>query len=195
MTAEQKDTPSEEKRLCLKVAEALGKDANRGLARLDPADMEELGVQVGEVIGIKGKRWTVAKVMPAFREARDQGLIQIDGITRTNAGVSLDEKAEVKAATCQPATRVTLAPVGDSPFLGRNKDLAYVGRLLEGLPLVAGDRVRATTPFGSRRQDFTVVNTTPTEAVLIQRALKLHPDDGDLKKKAGANDYPSRFRK
>jgi ferredoxin len=34
-----------------------------------------------------------------------------------------------------------------------------------------------------------------TEPTLIARALKLHPEDGDLKKKAAANDYPSRFRK
>jgi ferredoxin len=34
-----------------------------------------------------------------------------------------------------------------------------------------------------------------TEEVLLARALKLHPDDADLKKKAAANDYPSRFRK
>ena len=33
------------------------------------------------------------------------------------------------------------------------------------------------------------------EGVLIARALKLHPDDGDLKAKAAKNDYPSRFRK
>ena len=33
-----------------------------------------------------------------------------------------------------------------------------------------------------------------TEQVLIARAIKLHPDDAELKK-ATANDYPSRFRK
>lgn len=34
-----------------------------------------------------------------------------------------------------------------------------------------------------------------TEDVLIARALKLHPDDTDLKAKAAKNDYVSRFRK
>ena len=29
----------------------------------------------------------------------------------------------------------------------------------------------------------------------IDRAIKLHPDDDDLKKRAAANEYPSRFRK
>ena len=34
-----------------------------------------------------------------------------------------------------------------------------------------------------------------SEELLIARAIKLHPDDAELKKKAAANDYPSRFRK
>ncbi|MBN1652701.1 MAG: YfhL family 4Fe-4S dicluster ferredoxin [Deltaproteobacteria bacterium] len=33
-----------------------------------------------------------------------------------------------------------------------------------------------------------------TEAELIKRALELHPDDDELKKKVEANDYPSHFR-
>ncbi len=33
------------------------------------------------------------------------------------------------------------------------------------------------------------------EAMLIERALKLHPDDQELKTRSAANDYPSRFRK
>jgi ferredoxin len=34
-----------------------------------------------------------------------------------------------------------------------------------------------------------------TDAVLIERAIQLHADDADLKKKAAAKDYPSRFKK
>jgi ferredoxin len=33
-----------------------------------------------------------------------------------------------------------------------------------------------------------------TEAVLIARAIQLHPDDADLKAKAASNSFPSRFR-
>jgi ferredoxin len=33
------------------------------------------------------------------------------------------------------------------------------------------------------------------EPILLGRALKIHPDDSDLKAKAEANDFPSRFRK
>ena len=33
------------------------------------------------------------------------------------------------------------------------------------------------------------------EASLIERALRLHPDDAELQKRAAANNYLSRFRK
>ncbi|MFE6974474.1 YfhL family 4Fe-4S dicluster ferredoxin [Streptomyces sp. NPDC057682] len=33
-----------------------------------------------------------------------------------------------------------------------------------------------------------------SEDILINRALKLHPDDDELRRKAEANDYPSHFR-
>ncbi|MBT2510770.1 YfhL family 4Fe-4S dicluster ferredoxin [Streptomyces sp. ISL-98] len=37
-------------------------------------------------------------------------------------------------------------------------------------------------------------NKRETEKQLIDKALKLFPDDEDLGQKAAANDYPSRFR-
>ena len=38
-------------------------------------------------------------------------------------------------------------------------------------------------------------NHVEDEKSLIDRALNLHPDDDELKKRAGDNNYPSRFRK
>jgi ferredoxin len=38
-------------------------------------------------------------------------------------------------------------------------------------------------------------NHREEEGGLLERALKLHPDDAELKAKAEKNDFPSRFRK
>jgi ferredoxin len=38
-------------------------------------------------------------------------------------------------------------------------------------------------------------NHNEAEADLLARALRLHPDDGELATRAKSNDYPSRFRK
>ncbi|MCA9602229.1 MAG: YfhL family 4Fe-4S dicluster ferredoxin, partial [Myxococcales bacterium] len=38
-------------------------------------------------------------------------------------------------------------------------------------------------------------NHRETEDVLIKRALRVHPEDDELKKRAAENEFPSRFRK
>jgi len=154
--------------LSLKVQEALTKDVGRVIARVDPEDMKGIDAEVGDIIQISGKRKTVAKVMPAYVEDRGKKIIQIDGITRENGKVSLDEKVSIQKTSYKPASKIVLSPLSFVGPLGKDKDTKYIGRLLEGIPLVEGDRVRATL-FGTRSQDFTVLEAfPPKEVVLIQ---------------------------
>jgi transitional endoplasmic reticulum ATPase len=155
--------------LTLRIAEAMGKDVGRGIARLDPKDLGRLGVSVGDVLLIQGGRVTVAKALPAYSESRGQGLLQIDGITRGNAKAGLDERVTVRRADHAPASRVTLRPLGGAAAPRREGDTHYLGRLLEGLPLVTGDRVR-TTLFASRHQDYEVISTQPRDTVVVVHA-------------------------
>jgi transitional endoplasmic reticulum ATPase len=167
----------------LRVAEAPGKDVGRGLARLDPKDLAKLGVQVGDILQVVGERTTVAKVMPAYAEYRGKGLIQIDGIVRGNARVGLDQRVKVRPAAHAAAHRIVLKPVGDIAPLKGN-DSRYVGRLLEGLPVVPGDRVRATL-FGSRYQDFEVVSTQPKDrCVVVEAHTQIAIEGGESQPKA-----------
>jgi len=152
--------------ISLRVAETLSKDVGRGLARLDPNDLKKLGLEVGDIIQIEGKRTTVAKAMPAFSDARGKEIVQIDGITRGNVGVSIGEKVSIRKVLPRPANRIVLTPAGGTSALKKKRDMDYMGKLLDGLPLVAGDRVRATL-FGSRYQDFIVLNTVPRDVVVI----------------------------
>jgi transitional endoplasmic reticulum ATPase len=160
---------SEEQVVKLKVAEGLAKDAGRGYARLDPADIQRLGLALGDVVQVRGKRASVAKVMPAYQDMRGQDCIQLDGITRKNAGIGVDEKAEVGACAYQPAARVTLTPTTVTPG---KRDMAYIGSLLDGVPVVKGDLVRASL-FGSRSADFRVEDTSPAGAVVINPTTAL----------------------
>jgi len=152
--------------ISLKVAEADSKDVGRGLARMDPEDLERLGAQVGDIVEIQGKKTTVAKAMPAFKEVRGQGLIQIDGLIRSNAAIGLGERLSVRKVNAHRAGRVVLTPLGGRSALSRERDMAYVEKLLDGLPLMAGDRIRAAL-FGARFQDFTVESTVPKGIVVI----------------------------
>jgi len=152
--------------IILKVKEALPKDVGRAIARIDPEDMKKLGVEVGEIIEISGKRQTPAKIMPCYAEDRGKGIIQMDGISRENARVGLDEKVKICKINYKPANKITLSPLTVSSLLQRDKDTRYIGSLIEGLPVIAGDRVRATL-FGSRSCDFKVLDTIPDGVVLV----------------------------
>ena len=165
MTSERTEIPV----LKLKVSESLSRDVGRGIARLGPEDLETLQVVSGDLVEVSGKRGTVCKVMPAYRELRGQSRIQIDGLVRENAGAGLDEFVQVRKITCSPARRIVLAPANVRPS---QRDLDYIANLLDGLPVQAGNRIRATL-FGSRWADFKVESTTPKGPVLINSATEL----------------------
>lgn len=160
---------SETETFKLKVAEGMAKDAGRGYARLDPADIQRLGLALGDVVLVRGKRASVAKVMPAYQDMRGKDCVQLDGITRKNAGIGVDEKAEVEPCAYQPAARITLTPTTVTPG---KRDMAYIGSLLDGVPVVKGDLVRASL-FGSRSADFRVEETSPGGAVVINPTTAL----------------------
>jgi len=160
---------TEETALKFKVTEALPKDLGRGLARLDPADLTRLGVGVGDVLIVLGKRSTVVKAMPSYKEHRGQSRVQVDGVTRENAGAALDQTVEVMKANARAAQRVVLEPLG---ILPGERDLKYIGSLFDGLPVISGDRVRAQL-FGNRSADFKVASTTPSGAVVMNPTTEL----------------------
>lgn len=156
----------ETKRLTLRVSEALAKDVGRGIARIDPKDMAGMDAEVGDIIQILGKRPAVAKVMPTYMEDRGKEVIQIDGITRENAQIGLGEKTQVEKVDYKTATAIVLAPIAPSSTFAREKDSGYIGRLLEGLAVTSGDKVRVTL-FGTRYQEFSVLDTGPKGVVVI----------------------------
>jgi transitional endoplasmic reticulum ATPase len=172
----------------LRVAEALPKDVGRGLVRLDPQDLERLGVGIGDVVEIVGKRPTVARAMPAYVAQRGQGLIQMDGILRANTGAGLDERVTVRRAEVQPARTVVLAPVEALRTSRGAAQARYLARLLDGIPVVLGDRVRVDL-IGTRAQTFTVAETTPAGPVLIGSATAIRLTGEGTGRERGAITY------
>ncbi|MBU1736120.1 MAG: AAA family ATPase, partial [Verrucomicrobia bacterium] len=169
-------------KITLKVKEALAKDVGRALARIDPEDMQALGLEVGDIIVIEGKRQTPAKVMPCYADDRGKGIIQMDGIVRANAQAGLDEKVKLIKADYKPAGKVTLVALTDVGALSKNgaaggKDSQYIGSLINGLPVMNGDRVRATL-FGSRFCEFKVSGAIPDGVVVIHAGTLIRMETG-----------------
>ncbi|MBI4690606.1 MAG: CDC48 family AAA ATPase [Nitrospirae bacterium] len=153
--------------MTLKAKESLPKDVGRAIARIDPEDMKKIEAEVGEIIEITGKRSTPVKVMPCYAEDRGKNIIQIDGITRENAQVGIDEKIKIRKVKAKPASKITLAPLSVSGLTNKDRDIKYIGSLIGGLPLISGDRIRASL-FGARACDFKVIDTAPDGIVLIE---------------------------
>ncbi len=157
----------------LKVGEAYYRDVGRGIARLDPAVMERLGIQSGDVIEIIGKESVPAIVWPGYPEDRGKEIIRIDGSIRNNAGVGIDDKVRIKKVTTKPAEKVTLAPMEPVRLMGGE---AYLLRVLEGRPVKKGQKIRVEI-FG-HTLTFVVTATKPAGVVIVSRGTQV-----DLKEK------------
>jgi len=166
-----------------KVKEALPKDVGRAIARIDPEDMKSLGLDVGQAVEIEGKRKTVAKAMPCYADDRGKKIVQIDGITRENAKVGLDEKVTIERAESNPARKITLSPLTTAGILQKDKDAKYIGSLIEGLLLTRGDKIRARL-FGAKTCDFAVEDTVPGGAVSVSSStlIRVKSEEAKLEK-------------
>lgn len=166
-----------------KVKEALTKDVGRAIARIDPEDMKKLSLEVGQIVEIEGKRKTAAKIMPCYSEDRGKKIIQIDGITRENARVGLDEKVVIRNIESVSARKITLAPLTVGSAIQKDKDAKYIGTLLEGLTLTSGDKIRARL-FGTKTCDFLVEDTSPGGIVSVGPAtvIKVKSKEGKAEK-------------
>jgi len=150
-------------KLRLRVVEAASRDVGRGLIRLDPSDMDLLGVRPGDIVMITGKSSSVGKVMPAQKDSRGKSWIQIDGVIRESAGCSIDDLVEIEKTNCSSAQRVTIRPRKVKPV---ERDLDYIASLVDGLPIQKGSVIRAIL-FGNESIDFDVQEVVPDGPVLI----------------------------
>src|SRR6516165_4191683 len=146
-----------------RVTEALARDLGKGLARLDPADIERLGLKVGDVVELTGRRKTLGRLVPTYSAHRGRGRVQIDGVTRENAGVTIDQPLQVRPAAAAAAELVVMVPMSAPPT---DAELRSLPRMLAGLPVTVGDRVRANL-IGQRSADFKVARTVPAGSVVL----------------------------
>src|SRR4030067_1609958 len=103
-TPDMSESSTVAREITLKVSESTGKDVGRGLARIDPADMQRLGLDVGDMVEVVGQKATICKLLPTFKEHRGKGRLQIDGIARENAGAGLGEWGAGPAGGIQTAS-------------------------------------------------------------------------------------------
>ena len=147
-----------EDKIMLKVAETNPKFVGRGMALMDPKVMEMMGLSTGDVIEISGKKKSYVLLWTSQGEDYGKGLIRIDGYSRNNIGVGIDDNVAIRKVNVEKAERVTLAPAEELNIVGLEEHLP---ELLEGRVVARGD-VIALNVMG-RRIGFTVTGTSPSE--------------------------------
>jgi transitional endoplasmic reticulum ATPase len=153
----------------LRVVEAASRDVGRGLLRLDPVDMQSMGVRSGDIVLITGARSAVGKVMPAHKDSRGQSRVQMDGVLRESAACSIDDLVGLQKTESIDAERLTIRPRKIRPI---ERDLEYIASLVDGLPVQKGSIIRAIL-FGNESIDFDVQDTFPAGPVIITPNTKL----------------------
>ena len=80
----------------MRVGEAKQRDVGKRRARIEPEAMEYLKVEPGDMVEIVGKRSSCAIVWPTDDDDKAPDVIRIDGQTRKNVGVSINDLVTVE---------------------------------------------------------------------------------------------------
>jgi transitional endoplasmic reticulum ATPase len=146
----------------LRVIEARPVDVDKGVARIDPALMDILGIDDGDVVLIEGKNKTVAVARKGFPEDANRGVIRMDGAIRRNAGAGIDEKVGVDRIEAVNATKVSFAPTEPLRIMGGEQ---FLQQRLSGRVLARGDVIPIN--IMGRVFDLVVTGHTPNKAAVV----------------------------
>jgi transitional endoplasmic reticulum ATPase len=156
--------------LQLRVGDARQRDVGRGIARIDQRAMQKLGISAGDVVEIVGKRTTSAIAWPAYSEDQNRDMMRIDGFTRKNAGMAINEYVLVRPAKVKSSLSITLAPV--DMRLNVDEDFTnFVRNRLMERTLVEGDTTLVM--MLGHAIPFTVTKTRPHGIVKVTTETRL----------------------
>ena len=156
--------------LQMRVAEAKQRDIGKKRARIGPDAMDYLKVSPGDVIQITGKKSTCAIVWPSDEDEKYPDTIRIDGQTRKNTDVGLNDTVTIKKIVTKPAKSITLSPVSDTVTV--DKEFSdFVKNRLKGLPLSQGDEI--SVMILGNAMNFKISKISPKGVIRIERATTL----------------------
>jgi transitional endoplasmic reticulum ATPase len=159
-------------KLHLRVVEAKHRDLGKRRARIDSNSMGRMRIEPGEIIELVGKRRTAVTAWPCDPEEREIDIIRIDGQTRKNAGVGLNDLLSVHKAVSKSAKAIGLMPLGSSTVSFDKEFCEFVKNRLRGFPVMEGDEISVV--ILGNPMDFRVEKITPRAIVKIERATKMN---------------------
>jgi transitional endoplasmic reticulum ATPase len=169
----------------LRVANAYQNDSRRGIARLDPESVLNLGLSPGGIVEIEGTHMTTAQVWRADRQDWNTGIVRIDRFTRQNAAVEIDERVTIHKAEPTKADSIVLAPSGNTSGEFGPDTSEWIIRQLLTRPVTERDIVSVMSsaehpsdttqkPTVPPHPELVVVETDPDGVVLITQNTEIN---------------------
>ena len=125
--------------ISLRVAETDPKFVGKGMAHIDRKVMEDLNLGTGDVLEISSnRRKTHALLWSSQGSDSGRKLIRIDGYTRNNLGVGIDDNVSVRKVNAAMVEQVVLSPTEDLNVVGLEE---YLPEHLEGHVITKGDTI------------------------------------------------------
>src|SRR5215203_4827315 len=149
----------------LKVAETFSKFVGRGVALIDPKIIEEYNLATGDVLELTNETSTKKSYVLLWSSNPDdygKGLIRIDGYTRENISVGIDDQINVQKVDVENAEEIIMSPLEELNIVGLED---YLSEKLDGR-VVAKDDVILFNMMG-RRIGFIIVSTKPQNKALL----------------------------
>jgi len=147
--------------ITLKVAETNPRLVGRGMALVDPKVMGDLDLSTGDVIEVSGEKKGHVILWSSPPSDYGKKLIRIDGYTRSEIGVGIDDTVTIRKVTVKKAEQVILAPTEELNIVGLEE---YLPELLDGRVVAKGEVIPLNVM--GRRIGFTVTNVTPSDATV-----------------------------
>ena len=155
----------------LKVAETFSKFVGRGIALIDPKTIEEYGLRTGDVLELTQESTSKKSYVLLWSSNSNDygnGLIRIDGYTRENISVGIDDQITVQKVNVEKAEEIKMSPIVDLNIDGLEN---YMSEKLDGR-VVAKDDVLLFNIMG-KRIGFIIISTKPqNQALLINSHTK-----------------------
>jgi transitional endoplasmic reticulum ATPase len=149
----------------LRVAEAFPFDIHRGIARLDQASFDALGLKPGDLVHLTGKRRTTVRVERSPEGVPGRHVIRLDGTLRDNAQVSIDERIKVRVGGASDAHSITLSAPDASAL--SDEEILATRMYLAGRVVTPGDKVTVTALARGDRS-FQIVESEPAGPVIVR---------------------------
>jgi transitional endoplasmic reticulum ATPase len=152
---------SDNNQIALKVAETNSRLVGRGMALIDPQVMKELDLSTGDVIEVSGEKKGYVILWSSPTADYGKKLIRIDGYTRSEIGVGIDDTVTIRKVIVKKAEQVILAPTEELSIVGLEE---YLPELLDGRVVAKGEVIPLNVM--GRRIGFTVTSVSPSDATV-----------------------------